>query len=83
MTIAEGNKLNLSCNAVANPAPTLSWTKDGSQISNTSRISFSSDFKSLTINQVSRTDSGVYRCVAVNNLGNINSAIAKVDVQCK
>ena len=78
--------MTLSCNADGNPVPTISWTRDGSPINATGsnyRISFSEDKKQLTIANVSRTDSGEYRCVASNKLGNDTSNAATLDVQCK
>ena len=82
-TTTEGNNLILFCNATGNPVPTVSWTKDGSPISSNSRISLSDDNKQLTITNVNRTDSGEYRCVASNSLGNDTSSAATVDVLCK
>ncbi len=80
----EGKNVTLSCYATGNPAPAISWTRDGSPVdtSNNSRISFSDDKKKLTITNVNRTDSGEYRCVANNSLGTTFSA-ATLDVQCK
>ena len=75
--------MTLSCDATGNPVPTISWTKDGSPLSNNSRISLSADNKQLTITNVSRTDSGEYRCVASNSVGNETSNAGKLDVQCK
>ena len=75
--------MSLSCNATGNPVPKISWTKDGSPVSNNSRISLSQDNKQLNITNVSRTDSGEYRCVASNSVGNETSNAAKLDVQCK
>ena len=74
--------MTLSCNATGNPGPTISWTKDESQISSNSRISLSDDKKKLTITNVRRTDSGEYRCVANNKIGNDNSSGATLNIQC-
>ena len=75
----------LSCDAVGNPVLTLSWTRNGSPVdsSDSSRITFSADKKQITIRNVNRTDSGEYRCVANNILGNATSNGAILDVQCK
>ena len=78
--------MTLSCNASGNPAPAISWTRDGSLVNtsgNFTRISFSHDKKQLTITDVSRTDSGEYRCVAKNSVGHDTSSAAILDVQCK
>ena len=72
--------MTLSCNATANPVPTISWFRDGSPV-DSSRISFSEDNKQLTITDVNRTDSGEYRCVASNELGNDTSNAATLDIQ--
>ena len=37
----------------------------------------------MTVTNVNRTDSGEYRCVANNILGNETSDVATLDVQCK
>ena len=65
--------------------PSISWTKRGRRISSSgdSRISFGSDNKFLNMTSVNKTDSGEYRCVAINILGNTSSNTATVDVQCK
>ena len=83
MTLTEGGNLTLSCNATGNPVPTISWTRDGSPVDTSGRISISADKKQLTITNVHRTDSGEYRCVASNELGNDTSNVATLDVQCK
>ena len=75
--------MTLSCNATGNPVPVISWTKYGSPISNNSRVSSLQDNKQLTITNVDRKDSGQYRCVASNSLGNDTSSAATVNVQCK
>ena len=75
--------MTLFCNATANPPPTLSWTKDGSPLYDTQGITFSGDNETLSIASINRSESGNYRCVARNGLGNDSSNPAKVDVQCK
>ena len=84
-TKTEGENVTLYCDAIGNPKPRISWTRNGSliDISSNSRIRFSIDKKQLTIRNVSRTDSGEYRCVAKNSLGNVTSNAATLDVQCK
>ncbi len=81
----EGDDVTLSCNADGFPPPTVSWSRNGSPIntSGNSRISSSEVRTHLTITNVNRTDSGEYRCVANNKLGNATSNVASLDVQCK
>ena len=81
--IKEGGNVTFSCNSTANPLPTTSWTKDESPITNNSRISFSVVKRVLTITKVSRKDSGKYRCVASNKLGNDTSKAAELNVKCE
>ena len=73
----------LSCNADGNPVPIISWTRDGSLVNTSGRFSFSADKRQLTITNVNRIDSGKYRCVTSNKLGNDTSNVATLDVQCK
>ena len=77
--------MTIFCNVSLNPLPKLSWFIDGSPVNSIAnpRISLSSDEKELTIRNVSRMDSGEYRCAANNSLGNAISSVAKLDVQCK
>ena len=84
-TKTEGENVNLVCDATGNPPPRISWTRNGISVdlSGNSRISFSADKKQLTITNVSRTDSGEYRCVANNSVGNDTSNPATLNVQCK
>ena len=75
----------LPCNATGNPVPTISWTRNRYPLDRNvnPRISFSGRKQQLIITNVSRTDSGEYRCVASNSLGNDTSNAAKVDIQCE
>ena len=81
----EGTTVTLYCNSSGEPEPTTSWTMNGSPLdtSGNSGISFTDDNKHLTIANVSRTDSGEYKCVANNSLGNVSSNASTLRVQCK
>ena len=79
----EGKEVVLSCDADGNPVPIISWTRNGTLVNTSGRFSFSADKRQLTITNASRTDSGGYRCVASNELGNDTSNVATLDVQCK
>ena len=78
--VTEGDNVTLSCNASGNPVPEISWTRDESPVSSgDQRISFDGGNRQLTITNVSRADSGEYRCVADNDTSNATT----LDVQCK
>ena len=81
-TKTEGENVTLSCNTTGNPVPTISWTRNGSPVNASGRISFQDDKTQLTITNVNRTDSGEYRCVARNSLGIDTSNVAMLNVQC-
>ena len=82
-TKTEGENVTFTCNAVGNPAPTFSWTRDGSVVNTTSRITFNENHKTLTITNVVRGDSGEYICVATNNVNVVESNPSTLNVQCK
>ena len=76
--------MTLYCNASGNPVPTITWTRNGSVLtSSVLRISFGAESRELTITTVNRTDTGEYRCVANNSVGNVTSNAATLDVKCK
>ncbi len=93
LTSKEGDDVTLSCNATAFPKPTISWTRNGLLLNTTDNsridlISSTDDKKQLTITEltirdVNRRDSGEYRCVGSNKLGNDTSNAVFLDVQCK
>lgn len=82
-TVREGDNVTLSCNPTGDPVLTISWTRNGSLVNTSARISFSDNNKKLTIMNVNRTDSGEYRCVARNRVGSDTSNAANLDVHCK
>lgn len=82
-TLTEGDNATFTCDTSGNPSPTLSWTKDGSVVNLTSRISLSLDNTLLVITNVSRGDSGQYICVSANVVGTVQSSTATLNVQCK
>lgn len=74
---AVGYPIELHCSIEASPSPDISWLKDGYQINsdnNFYHISFTSnsnDFiqSTLRIKRVDPRDFGMYRCRAINKLG--------------
>ena len=82
-TLTEGDNATFTCDTSGNPSPTLSWTKDGSVVNLTSRISLSLDNTLLVITNVSRGDNGEYICVATNDVNEVQSNSSTLNVQCK
>ena len=82
--VTEGDNVTLSCNVSGDPLSTITWTRNGSVLnSSVPRISLGAESRELTITNISRTDSGEYRCVANNSEGNVTSVAATLDVQCE
>ena len=77
--------MTLICNVDGKPEPSVSWTRNGFPLntSEIANIAISDDQKMLTIVNVRRTDSGDYRCVANNSVGNSTSDASELDVLCK
>ena len=61
------------CNATGNPAPEITWIKDGKTVAHGDSLSI----------LASRSDSGKYWCLAENGLGLAINISASLDVQCK
>ena len=80
VTIVEGNKLLLTCNASGEPEPSISWTRIGS--SNVLSVS-----PSLTIVNVGRPGTAdnmiQYQCTVSNGVGTPATATVYVTVFCK
>ena len=81
----EGDTVKLYCNATGSPILHISWTFDGSfiKVNKNSRISLSNDSQELTITNVTRGDSGDYRCLVKNRVGNDSSDPSVINVLCK
>nr|XP_054769474.1 hemicentin-1-like [Lytechinus pictus] len=70
VTIGPHQSVTLRCRATGFPGPTISWRKDNIPILfSTQSFSISSDGGSLTINSTREGDSGIYSCVANNEVG--------------
>ena len=81
--VREGYTVLLTCVAYGDPIPNLTWSKDGEELSNTSRISlFSSileegglQYPQLTLEICASEleDAGTYTCTAANENGTDSS----------
>ncbi|XP_012722031.2 neural cell adhesion molecule L1.2 isoform X2 [Fundulus heteroclitus] len=69
---APGDSVRLDCAAEGTPSPTISWTKNGDEISGTdSRHAVIAENASLILNHVNFGDTAVYQCRASNKHGTI------------
>ena len=77
--------MTLFCNASGNPLPKITWTIDGNSVdtSKSFRMNLFYEGEQLTVKNVSRRNSGVYRCVAENSIGNVTSNGTTLRVHCK
>ena len=76
-TVNESNALELSCNATGNPSPIITWFKVGDPSVNLA------PGEVLQVKNVTKSDSGVYQCVASNGIGRDALVSWIVTVNCK
>ena len=74
--VVEGQRVSLDCNATGNPAPNVTWTKDGNN-------SVLYQGERYTIDSITRQQAGRYICTAENGIGNKLNATFAVIVHCK
>ena len=72
-TIIEKEELTFHCSATGNPAPKISWVKDGKTVAHGETLNF----------ETNRNQSGKYWCSVENGLGITVNASAVLNVQCK
>ena len=71
--MTEKELTTFTCAAAGNPAPNITWTKDGIPVASGDKLCLESH----------RNQSGEYLCSAENGVGLAISASAYLDVQCK
>lgn len=79
-----GNKLIFNCEVESNPQPEIKWFKESVQLSESARLKFTSTSKgdgktyslNLEIDNLTSDDSGQYKVVAKNRLGEVSASIA-------
>uniref|UniRef100_A0A4W4G683 Contactin 2 n=1 Tax=Electrophorus electricus TaxID=8005 RepID=A0A4W4G683_ELEEL len=69
---ARGGQVKMECKPRAAPKPTLFWSRGTELLTNSSRVTVTSDGV-LWIYNISRADEGKYTCFAENYLGKANS----------
>ena len=75
-TVLEGNNVTLHCNATGNPAPNITWTKDGSSTELYQGEAYS-------IVNIQRQAAGDYTCTTWNGVGEMTNATATITVHCE
>ncbi|KAM3857602.1 ADAMTS-like protein 1 [Diretmus argenteus] len=65
--------VELRCEALGNPEPTLTWTKNGKELHYNSRVGLLPD-GSLKLQSPGKLDEGLYTCTARNRLGSTSLA---------
>ena len=86
--VTEGD--NITCTATGYPVPDIVWVNNDKSVVNTSRLitdsGMTTDIDNLSSVSVSmivtRSDAGMYTCLANNSFGN-DTSIINIIVQCK
>ncbi|XP_052788091.1 hemicentin-1-like [Mya arenaria] len=73
--ILEGDRVVLPCNVEGDPRPRISWYKDESPISLTDYHYYIGEDGSLEIYSAEAADTGLYRCQASNEAGEIEKVL--------
>lgn len=77
--VTKGHSLILECVASGIPPPRVTWAKDGSSVAGYNKTRFL--LSNLLIDPTSEEDSGTYRCVADNGVGEPGAAAVLYNVQ--
>ena len=76
-TVNETTDLHLFCNATGNPQPLITWFKG------LIRLGLPSFDGLLIVRNISKSDAGIYKCIAINGIGYEADATSTVTVNCK
>ncbi|XP_076974486.1 brother of CDO isoform X2 [Tamandua tetradactyla] len=77
--VTKGQGLILECVASGIPPPRVTWAKDGSSVAGYNKTRFL--LSNLLIDAASEEDSGTYRCMADNGVGEPGAAVILYHVQ--
>ena len=75
--VNESNDATLNCNATGNPVPSIKWIRKSA-----GEVTVVSNNSVLVFAAIHGNESGLYQCIASNNIGN-DSKNCTVDVHCK
>ncbi|XP_057552290.1 brother of CDO isoform X3 [Hippopotamus amphibius kiboko] len=79
IVVTKGQSLILECVASGIPPPRVTWAKDGSSVASYNKTRFL--LSNLLIDTTSEEDSGTYRCMADNGVGDPGAAVILYSVQ--
>lgn len=74
-TLPQKSQASLPCRAVGTPTPKINWHKDGQLVQLGNRITMSSN-GSLLIDDLQKSDAGMYTCIASSESGNTSWSAA-------
>ena len=75
----ETTDLHLFCNATGNPQPRIKWFR----FRGLTRLGLPSFDGILIVRNINKSDSGIYKCIAINGIGYEADATSTVTVNCK
>ncbi|XP_054274117.1 peroxidasin-like isoform X2 [Macrosteles quadrilineatus] len=73
-TVRSGSKAQLRCEADGSPEPVITWFKDGRSVVPQGRVSITSEGTLLTVEHAKESDSGLYTCLAQNQVGSAEAS---------
>ncbi|NXL89730.1 HMCN1 protein, partial [Alectura lathami] len=68
-TVVVNNPIHLECRASGNPLPAITWYKDGRLLTSAAGATFLNRGQVLQVEAAQISDTGIYKCVAVNAAG--------------
>ena len=80
-SVFEGDNLHLTCEALSQPKPNITWTKK--KPGNQGNSGVVQEGKVLKIINIKRTDAGEYNCLAYNGFGKPENRTVYVNVTCE
>ena len=81
LTVLEGSKFQLTCKALGQPEPNVTWIKE--KTVNQGNTGVVQEGKVLTITNINRADAGEYTCTASNGLVKPENRTVYVNVTCE
>ncbi|XP_012372192.1 hemicentin-2 [Octodon degus] len=74
VTVTINNPISLICEALAFPAPNITWMKDGVPFEESRNIQLLPGTRGLQILNAQKEDAGQYTCVVTNELGEVTKS---------